>query len=118
MKTSPRSTKGYTLVEILIVLVIFVLLGMMGYPALKKIRADSQDKNVLINLRSIYDAADQYYRDNGASSVASATIVGTNSSQYLKTFKTVAGETYTATLVSGSPITASGVAGTRTVTFP
>lgn len=49
--------------------------------------------------------------------MASSTLVGTNSSQYVKSFATVAQETYTATVVQGAGISAFGVAGARTVTF-
>ncbi len=70
------------------------------------------------NLRQLSHSAEQYYNEFGVSSVTSASLVGTNSSQYVRTFSTVAQESYTATLLSGSPLTASGIAGTRTVTIP
>jgi len=116
MKTS-TNTKGFTLVEIMIVVVIIGLLAAMAIPAFQKVRASSQDKAVINNLRQIQAGADQYFLENGVSSVASATIVGTNSSQYVKNFVTVAQETYTATVVQGAGISAAGVAGQRTVTF-
>ncbi len=116
MKTN-RSQKGFTLVEIMIVVVIIGLLAAMAIPAFQKVRASSQDKAVINNLRQIQAGADQYFLENGVSSVASSSIVGTNSSQYVKSFATVAQETYTATIVQGAGISAAGVAGARTVTF-
>jgi hypothetical protein len=77
-----------------------------------------QDKVVTNNLRQIQAGADQYFVEHpGVSSVESVTIVGTNSTQYVKNFVTVAQETYTAIIVRGQGISAMGVAGARTVTY-
>ena len=116
MKTA-RSSHCFTLVEIMIVVVIIGLLAAMAIPAFQKVRASSQDKAVTNNLRQLAQGANIYFGETGLSTVASATLMGTNSSQYVKTFATVAGETYTATLTSGTALTASGLAGARTVTF-
>jgi len=117
MKTSPRSTKGFTLVEIMIVVVIIGLLAAMAVPAFQKVRASSQDKTVANNLRQLVQGAEQYFTEAGVSSVASSSLVGTNSSQFVKTFTTVANETYTATILQSTAVTASGIAGARTVTY-
>ncbi len=106
-----------TLVEIMIVVVIIGLLAAMAVPAFQKVRATAQDKSVFSNLRQLGAGANQIFLEQGVSSVASTTLVGTNSSQYVKTFGTVAGESYTATILQGTPITASGIAGQRTVTY-
>jgi type IV pilus assembly protein PilA len=111
-----NSQKGFTLVEIMIVVVIIGLLAAMAIPAFQKVRASSQDKAVSNNLRQLSAAADQYFLENGVSSVASSLLVGTNSSQYIKQVQTVAGETYT-NLSQGSAVTATGVAGARTITY-
>ncbi|HEY0968091.1 MAG TPA: prepilin-type N-terminal cleavage/methylation domain-containing protein [Opitutaceae bacterium] len=115
MNTS-KNTKGFTLVEIMIVVVIIGLLAAMAIPAFQKVRASSQDKAVLNNLRQLGAAADQYFLENGVSAVGSSVLVGTNSSQYIKAIQTVAGETYS-DLQQGSPVTATGVAATRTITY-
>jgi type IV pilus assembly protein PilA len=112
-----RRSAGFTLVEIMIVVVIIGLLAAMAVPAFQKVRATAQDKSVFSNLRQLGSAANQYYLEYGVSSVASASLVGTNSSQYVKTFGTVAGESYTDTMLQGSAITASGIAAARTVTY-
>jgi type IV pilus assembly protein PilA len=112
-----RSNKGFTLVEIMIVVVIIGLLAAMAIPAFQKVRASSQDKAVLNNLRQLSAAADQYFLEFGVNSVSSALLVGTNSSQYIKAIQTVAKESYTADLVQGVELTASGVAGTRAITY-
>lgn len=114
MKNSAQ--KGFTLVEIMIVVVIIGLLAAMAIPAFQKVRASSQDKAVTNNLRQLSAAADQYFLENGVSAVGSSLLVGTNSTQYIKQVTTVAGETYS-DLQQGSAVTATGVAGARTITY-
>lgn len=115
MKT--RSTKGFTLVEIMIVVVIIGLLAAMAIPAFQKVRASSQDKAVTNNLRQLSAAADQYFLEFGVSTVASADLVGTSSTQYIKAIATVARETYDTNITQGNAVTALGVAGVRTITY-
>lgn len=112
-----RNTKGFTLVEIMIVVVIIGLLAAMAIPAFQKVRASSQDKAVTNNLRQLSAAADQYFLETGNSSVSSEDLVGTNSTQYIKNLSTVAKETYPSGLTQGVELTASGVAGARTITY-
>ena len=109
------STKGFTLVEIMIVVVIIGLLAAMAIPAFQKVRTNSQDKAVLNNARQLSAAADQYYLENGVSTVSQGALIGPTS--YVKALNSVANETYTDTLLQATPITASGIAGSRTVTI-
>ena len=86
----------------------------------RDVRASSQNKAVLSNLRQLQAGADQYFAEHhGVSSVASATIVGTAPSAMIPStiWRTVAQETYTPVIVQGQGISAAGVAGARTVTF-
>jgi type IV pilus assembly protein PilA len=117
MNTQNRSSKGFTLVEIMIVVVIIGLLAAMAIPAFQKVRASSQDKAVTNNLRQLSAAADQYFLEKGFSTVASTDLVGTNSSQYIKAIALAANETYPVGVTQGTPLTATGVAGQRTVTY-
>ena len=112
-----RSSKGFTLVEIMIVVVIIGLLAAMAIPAFQKVRSASQDKAVKNNLRQLSAAADQYFLESGNTTVNSAILVGTNPSQYIKAVATVANEAYLPTLTQGSAITATGISRARTVTY-
>jgi type IV pilus assembly protein PilA len=111
------SRAGFTLVEIMIVVVIIGLLAAIATPTFVKIRATSQDKTVTSNLRQLLFAADQYYLESGNTTVESAVLVGTNSTQYVKVIETVANESYSTTLTQAAPITATSVAGQRTITY-
>lgn len=115
MKT--RKNQGFTLVEIMIVVVIIGLLAAMAIPAFQKVRASSQDKAVTNNLRQLSAAADQYFLESGNTSVESDELVGTNSTQYVKVINTVANEEYVTDINQGGAVTATGVAGLRTITY-
>jgi len=115
MKYPSKSSKGFTLVEIMIVVVIIGLLAAMAIPAFQKVRASSQDKAVLNNLRQLGAAADQYFLEFGVSSAASTSLIG--SSAYVKTLNTVANEIYPTDFSQGVPVSAYNIAGARTITY-
>src|SRR5471030_598652 len=115
MKTSRHSNKGFTLVEIMIVVVIIGLLAAMAIPAFQKVRQSSQDKAVLNNARQLAAAADQYFLENGVSSVTQGSLVG--ATNYVKALNLVANETYPAGFTQGITVTIAAVAGQRTITY-
>jgi type IV pilus assembly protein PilA len=115
MKNPLRSAQGFTLVEIMIVVVIIGLLAAMAIPAFQKVRQASQDKAVLNNARQLAAGADQYFLENGVSNVNVTGLVG--STNYVKALNLVANETYPTDFTQGVTITINGVAGQRTITY-
>ena len=109
-----NQNKGFTLVEIMIVVVIIGLLASMAIPAFQKVRTNSQDKAVLNNARQLSAASDQYYLENGVSTVTITDLVGPTT--YVKALNSVALETYPSGFSQGTTITIQSVAGSRTIT--
>ncbi len=110
-----NQNRGFTLVEIMIVVVIIGLLASMAIPAFQKVRTNSQDKAVLNNARQLSGASDQYYLENGVSSVILSDLIGPTS--YIKALNSVALENYPAGFTQGQTITITSVAGSRTITY-
>ena len=75
----------------------------------------SQDKAVLGNAHQLSAATDQYFLENGVSTVDYAHLVG--ATNYVKAINTVAGETYPAFYTQGITITVTNIAGARTITY-
>ncbi|MDX2111059.1 MAG: prepilin-type N-terminal cleavage/methylation domain-containing protein [Verrucomicrobiota bacterium] len=90
-----KNRKGFTLVEIMIVVVIIGLLAAMAIPAFQKVRKTSQAKTVTNNLRQLANPSQTYMMEEGAVQVVQSDIVGPESTKALVQLpKTVAGEQY------------------------
>lgn len=111
----PPHSPAFTLVEIMIVVVIIGMLAALAVPAFQKVRQSAQDKAVLNNARQLAAAADQYFHENGATTVAQTNLVG--ASNYIRVQNGVANETYPEFFTQGVTITITGIAGARTITF-
>jgi type IV pilus assembly protein PilA len=87
--------QGFTLVEIMIVVVIIGLLAAMAIPTFNQVRLQSRVKAVTNNLRQFASAAQQYMLDKGATQAGYADLVGTATDAYIRSISPVAGEDYT-----------------------
>jgi type IV pilus assembly protein PilA len=101
-----QSKKGFTLVEIMIVVVIIGLLAAMAIPAFNKVRAESREKTITNNLRQVASAGQRYILEEGVQTVSYNTLLA---NKYFSTIQPVAGENYAALVVEedGSKLVAT-----------
>lgn len=120
MKTS-RSTKGFTLVEIMIVVVIIGLLAAMAIPAFQKVRQNSINGTLKNDARQLAAAAQQYMLENSVTTVAVSVAAATGLlSGDLSTYVTRVGKNVAPTSMTLSitgTFTMSNPQGGSTLTF-
>ena len=109
------ASRGFSLVEIMIVVGILGFIIAMAAPAYGRIRSRSQDTAVLNNVRQLASASSQYFMVNGVATAALDDLVGPD--KFIKALTPTAGETYPSTYRQGEPITVTGIGGTRTLTY-
>ena len=83
-KISQHARKGFTLVEIMIVVVIIGLLAAMAVPAFNKVRQTALEKSAMNDLRQVAAAADQYFLENPTATEVS---IETLKNNYVKGLK-------------------------------
>jgi hypothetical protein len=77
--------------------------------------ARNVDRAILNNARQLAAASDQYFLENGVSTVALKDIIGPTN--YIKALNIVSSEAYPSAFTQGVTITISGIAGARTITY-
>jgi general secretion pathway protein G len=105
VETGKRKDKGFTLVELLIVIVILGILATVTVFAVRGITDKGQENSCDVEKRSIETAFEAYYADNGSDAASISALVG----GYLKTDPS-ARWTYVAASGSNGP-TVSATAG-------
>lgn len=93
-----KSANGFTLIEVMIVVVIIALLAFMAVPAYNKVKQNSKNNEILKNLKVIASAGKEFMLENDATDVGYASLEG----KYFPAMKPVAGENYTPLVVSNS----------------
>lgn len=70
------SRKGFTLVEIMIVVVIIGLLAALAIPAFKKVRNTAVEKTIFNDARQVSSAANQYFTENSVNTITMDKLIG------------------------------------------
>lgn len=93
-----KSKKGFTLVEIMIVVIIIGLLAALAVPAFQRVRERALEANALNSLRQFVAGGQQYMIENSLGSANWTNIVPT----YVSTFPSVHTTQLTSKTVDGS----------------
>lgn len=120
-----RSNKGFTLVEIMIVVVIIGLLAAMAIPAFQKVRQNSIEKTLTNDARQVASAANQYFLETGESTftvgaIPPSGLVPNTAELYNYVKQLSKGNVIQPTITAGQSFTGSNAAlptGAQTLTF-
>lgn len=113
-KAAGGKTPAWRIIARTLLLVLVVMAVGFGV-LIGRQKATSKDKAALGNAAQLSAAADQYFLEHGVSLVDYDKLVG--ATNYLKALNPVDREVYPRYFTQGSPITVTGIAGARTVTY-
>lgn len=110
---------GLVLGYMMIALAPIGLMAAMAIPAFQKVRAVSQEKAILNNLRQLDAAAQQYMLENGVHQASYANLVGSGPAHYIRNLTPVAGEDYSSLVIRATDSEISVTTGEgRVITLP
>ena len=75
MNISKKNVRGFTLVEIMIVVTIIGILASLAVPAFQRARWKAVETSIRNNLKQVWGAAQQYMLENGTDSVKISDII-------------------------------------------
>jgi len=111
-----KMRRGFTLVEIMVVVVIIGLMAAIAIPTFQKVRASSQDKTVINNARQLHSSSNRYFIEFGATTVDYSVLVG-GTTGYIQSLATVANEYYPSVYTVDTPVIVTNVGDARIVTY-
>jgi type IV pilus assembly protein PilA len=113
-----RGQKGFTLIELMIVIAIIGILAAIAIPQFTQYRKRAYDASAKADLKSAYTAAQAWFNDNPSGSLPAATITSATTTGELPSngFKASTGVTATVTggSMSGFSIATTHSQGTKT----
>jgi type IV pilus assembly protein PilA len=114
-RNKSHAARGFTLVEIMLVVLIISMLAAMAIPAFNRVRYAARRKTITNNLRIIGSAAQQYLLEQGAALVNESQLEGPNSYNYFRPIPKVNAETYSGLVITSTTTQLSTTEGDGTV---